>query len=256
MNLFVFDIETIPDVTTCRKQHNFEGLSDQEVVSAVTSLQRAQKGSDFMPLYLQRIVCISVVLRTPTSLKVWSLGEEDSTESALVERFFKGIEKYTPTLVTWNGSGFDLPVLHYRALLHGITAARYWEHGDTDTQFKYNNYLNRYHYRHLDLMDVLASYNARSFAPLDGIATMLGFPGKMGQSGAQVWPQFNAGKIKDVRNYCETDVLNTYLVYLRFQLVKGSVTPEAYQAELAFVRETLNAFDRDHFRAFVEKMPQ
>jgi predicted PolB exonuclease-like 3'-5' exonuclease len=254
MNVFVFDIETIPDVNTARKQNNFEMLSDEEVVSAITAQQRAQKGTDFLPLYMQRIVCISAVLRTPSRFMVWSLGDENSSEPELIERFFDGIEKYTPTLVSWNGSGFDLPVLHYRSLLHGISAPRYWENGETDSQFKYNNYLNRYHYRHLDLMDILASYNSRAYAPLDGIATLLDFPGKMGQSGSQVWPQFRDGKIQDIRNYCETDVLNTYLVYLRFQLLRGMFTKESFKKEVEFVKEALQDTEKAHLDEFVKRM--
>lgn len=254
MNVFIFDIETIPDVETARKQHDFAGLSDEEVVTAITTLQRSHKGNDFLPLYMQRIVCISVVLRTPSRFMVWSLGEENSTEADLIQRFFDGVDKYTPTLVSWNGCGFDLPVLHYRTLLHGISAPRYWENGETDSQFKYNNYLNRYHYRHLDLMDILASYNSRAYAPLDGIATLLGFPGKMGQSGSQVWPQFRDGKIKEIRHYCETDVLNTYLVYLRFQLVRGLLNKANYEKELEFVKQNLRDMEKEHLKAFLERM--
>ncbi len=81
-----------------------------------------------------------------------------STEKELIERFYDGIDRFTPNLVSWNG-GFDLPVLHYRALKHGVPGRRYWETGNEDTSFKWNNYLSRYHQRHLDLMDVLAMYN-------------------------------------------------------------------------------------------------
>ena len=88
-----------------------------------------------------------------------------------------------PDLVSWNGSGFDLPVLHYRCLRHGVRAARYWEHGDQDTGFRYNNYLSRFHWRHLDLMDVLCAYQARGRASLAAIASLLGLPGKLGFSG-------------------------------------------------------------------------
>ena len=71
-----------------------------------------------------------------------------------MKRFFDGIERYSPTLVSWNGGGFDLPVMHYRALINGVTAPRYWETGNDDASFRYNNYLGRYHWRHTDLMDV------------------------------------------------------------------------------------------------------
>ncbi|HRE31138.1 MAG TPA: 3'-5' exonuclease, partial [Candidatus Berkiella sp.] len=99
-----------------------------------------------------------------------------------------------------NGTGFDLPVLHYRALYHGVSASGYWDMGEQDSNFKYNNYLNRYHVRHLDLMDVLAAYQAKAYARLDDISKMLGFPGKMGIDGSEVLAYFNRGELKTIRD--------------------------------------------------------
>ena len=154
--------------------------------------------------------------------------------------------------MSWNGCGFDLPVIHYRALLHGVPAPRYWDTGEEDRDFKWNNYLSRYHSRHTDLMDVLAGYQPRANAPLDEIAGMLGFPGKMGMSGAKVWDEFLAGNLEGIRNYCETDVLNTYLVYLRFELIRGRLTAEAYEQELDLLRDTIAMEGKAHFEEFLE----
>ena len=134
--------------------------------------------------------------------------------------------------MSWNGGGFDLPVLHYRALKHGIQAPRYWEKGESDRDFKWNNYLARFHWRHVDLMDVLANFNNRAFAKLDEIAVMLGFPGKLGMSGAKVWDTYLEGGIKEIRDYCETDVLNTWLVYLRFEYMRGNLDDKDLQRGL------------------------
>ncbi len=252
MNLFVFDIETIPDVASGRRLHDFEGLSDADAGKAMLHMRLQQTGSEFLPLHLHRICAISVVMRHGDRVKVWSLGEKDADEAELVQRFFDGIDKFMPTLVSWNGGGFDLPVLHYRALLHGIQAPRYWDTGGADREFKWNNYLSRFHERHTDLMDVLAGYQPRACAKLDEVATMLGFPGKMGMSGAHVWDAFKAGEIDGIRNYCETDVLNTYLVYLRFQLIRGQLTEQDYASELELLRETLRQENRAHFSEFLE----
>ena len=214
--------------------------------------RRQETGHEFLRLHLHRIVAISVALRTRDSFKVWSLGDLDSPEAELVERFYNGIEKYTPTIVSWNGKGFDLPVLHYRALLHGIAASRYWETGDNDNSFRWNNYLSRYHARHTDLMDVLAGYEPRAFAPLDEIATMLGFPGKMGMSGARVWDEYQDGNLEGIRNYCETDVANTYLIYLRFEMIRGHITPAEYKQECQLVRDSLLSEQKPHLSAFVD----
>ncbi|WP_026185937.1 3'-5' exonuclease [Thioalkalivibrio thiocyanodenitrificans] len=250
--VMVFDIETVPDVEGGRRIHGFQGLSDEDTARALTQLRVQKTGSEFLALHLHRIVAISVVLATRDRLAVWSLGEEDAPEKELLARFFEGVERYTPTLVTWNGGGFDLPVIHYRALLHGISAPRYWDTGDDDREFRYNNYLSRYHWRHLDLMDVLAGFQMRANAPLDEVASLLGFPGKMGMSGAKVWDAYLAGDIRGIRNYCETDVLNTYLVYLRFEHLRGRLTEQALEEELARVRRMLAESPEAHLGAFLE----
>ena len=253
MNLFIFDIETIPDVDSGRRLYELDGIDDAGVAEAMFYKRRQETGgSDFLRLHLQRVCAISVVLRTPDRVRVWSLGEPDADERELVQRFYDGIDRFTPTLVSWNGSGFDLPVLHYRALLHGVQAPRYWDTGQDDRDFKWNNYISRYHERHTDLMDLLAAYQPRASAPLDDIASMLGFPGKMGMSGAKVWDAFQAGDVEGIRNYCETDVLNTYLVFQRFQLMRGRLTAKAYQKELDLLRKTLEEENRPHFNEFLD----
>jgi len=252
MNVLVFDIETIPDLDGGRRIYDLDGLSDKDTASALLNLRRQENGTEFLRLHLHRIVAISVVLRSTQGVKVWSLGDEDSSEKELIERFYDGIDRFTPNLVSWNGGGFDLPVLHYRALKHGVQARRYWETGNEDTSFKWNNYLSRYHQRHLDLMDQLALFNARANAPLDQIATLLGFPGKMGMSGGKVFDAFQEGNLKGIRDYCETDVLNTWLVYLRFQLMRGELDPTGYEQELTLLQDYLKAEGHPHFLGFLE----
>lgn len=232
-----FDIETVPDVAGIRVLHDLpQSLSDAEVAEFAFQKRRAQTGSDFLQLHLQRVVVISCCLRTRDKFLVWSLAEPSANEAQIIQRFFDGIEKYTPQVVSWNGGGFDLPVLHYRGLMHGIHAERYWDMGENDREFKYNNYISRYHSRHLDLMDLLAMYQPRASAPLDDLAKLCGFPGKLGMDGSAVWEAYLSGRIEAIRDYCETDVVNTYLVYLRFQKMRGALTAEAYAAECDVVR--------------------
>ena len=254
MTILVFDIETIPDLESGRKLFHLEELNDEDTAQAMFALRREKVGNDFLPHYLQKIVAISLVMAHGSQVKVWSLGDESTQEAELITRFFKGIDKHTPTLVSWNGSGFDLPVLHYRALYHGIEAKTYWEMGDNQQAFRWNNYLNRFHYRHLDLMDVLAAYQNKAFAPLDDIATMLGFPGKMGMSGAHVFEAYTAGKIAEIRNYCETDVLNTYCVYLKFELMRGVIKQHEYEDKLLTLKDMLQSENKPHLTDFLGRM--
>ena len=227
MNVLVFDIETIPDIESGRKLYKLNGLSDKETAEVMYTKRRQETGgNEFLRHYLHRVVAISVVLRTADKISVWSLGDPDSPEEEIIHRFYDGIERFSPMLVSWNGRGFDLPVLHYRALIHGISAPRYWETGDEDQSFRWNNYINRFHERHTDLMDVLSGFEGRAVAPLDQIAGVCGFPGKMGMSGDKVWDCFMEGDVGAIRNYCETDVLNTYLVFLRYELMRGRKSRE------------------------------
>jgi predicted PolB exonuclease-like 3'-5' exonuclease len=117
--------------------------------------------------------------------------------------------------------------------------------------FKWNNYISRYHQRHLDLMDLLAMYQPRANAPLDELAKLMGLPGKLGMDGSAVWGAWLAGRIDDIRDYCETDVVNTYLVYLRFQQMRGAMTADERKAEESFVREQLAGIDAPHWREFL-----
>ena len=111
-----------------------------------------------------------------------------------------------------------------------MQAPRYWELGENESGFRYNNYLSRFHWRHLDLMDVLSAWQGRSRASLNDIATLLGYPGKLGFGGDQVWDTWQKGGINTIRDYCETDVLNTYLIWLRFQFMRGQLASRAWQA--------------------------
>ena len=249
--ILVFDIETIPDVEGLRRVWNLGAdLSDQGVVDLVSQRRRQATGNDFMPTHLHRVVAISCVLRTDDDVRVWSLGGPEEGEAGIVARFFDGIERYKPQLVSWNGGGFDLPVLQYRALIHALPGCCYWDQGDNDRDFKFNNYLARYHARHTDLMDVLASYNQRLFAPLDDMAKLCGLPGKLGMDGSQVFAAYARGEIGAIRAYCETDVANTYLLYLRFQLIRGTLDRDGYEREVAAFRDWLGAQQAPHWKQF------
>jgi predicted PolB exonuclease-like 3'-5' exonuclease len=248
--ILVFDIETIPDCPGIRKIHELpDELPDRDVAEVAFQKRRVQSGgaSDFLPVHLQRVLVISCVLRNDDGLRIFSLGEPEVGEAAAIQRFFDGLNKYAPQLVTWNGRSFDLPVLVSRGLAHGVGAACFW---DTSDDNKYSNYINRFHDRHCDLMDVLSLYGGRG-APLDELARLSGFPGKLGVGGAAVWDSYLAGGLDAIRNYCEADTVNTYLLYLRFQLMRCAYTREQYDAELALLRGTLEKRPETHWREFL-----
>ncbi|MHC8441025.1 MAG: 3'-5' exonuclease [Candidatus Eutrophobiaceae bacterium] len=256
--VLVFDIETIPDTEIAGKRlYDMEGLPMKEAAELMLAAHRreSRRQGDFLNHCLHRIVAISVVLADPRkTVKVLSLGTPEDGEKTLIRDFFKGVEAYTPTLVSWNGSGFDLPVLHYRALLHGVVCARYWDNGSEG--FRWNNYTSRYHSRHTDLMDVLSAYTMGARTSLDKIAQILGFPGKMGLKGDQVWDLYQQGDIDAIRNYCETDVLNTYLVYLRYELIRGRLSSPDYTKTCDALADMLAQKEERHLQEFLRVWQQ
>ena len=258
--VLVFDIESIPDVEGLRTLRQMDpGLDDAGVYASEIAERKERGKGDFMPLYLQRVLVISLVFRNAEGLRIHSLVDRESggksQEGSVVQSFFKLIEKHEPQLVSWNGGGFDLPVLHYRGLRHGVCASKYWDLGDEDREYRYNNYIGRYHTRHLDLMDLLSMYQQRAAAPLDAMARLCGFPGKLGMDGGQVYPAYLEGRTEEIRRYCETDVMNTYLLYCRYQQMRGGFSEAEYASEIELVRATLAASEETHWREYLAAWP-
>ena len=253
----IFDIETVPDVAGLRAAWGLaDAGSDEIVVEQAYARRREKVGNDFLPHHLHRVVAISCVFRDAEGVRVRSLGAPADDETKLISDFYRLIERYTPQLVSWNGSGFDLPVLNYRAMVHAIAAPRFWDTGDRDRDFRYNNYLSRYHSRHLDLMDVLAMYTGRANAPLDEMARLCGFPGKLGMDGSKVWDTWRTGGIESIRNYCETDVANTWLLFCRYQRVSGHLSADEYEGEIALFRTVLSGLPGAHWQEYLAAWPE
>ncbi|HEX4926505.1 MAG TPA: 3'-5' exonuclease [Burkholderiales bacterium] len=250
--ILAFDIETVPDCPGIRRLHDLpEDLPDADVAEIAFQKRRLQThGGDFLPPHLQRVVVISCVLRNDDGLRVFSIGEPDAAEPQAIQRFFEGINRYVPQIVSWNGRNFDLPVLVARGLIHSVSAACFWDTGNDNKDFRWSNYINRFHDRHLDLMDMLSIYGGRG-SPLDEMARLAGFPGKLGVGGGAVWESYRRGELAAIRDYCEADCVNTYLLFLRFQLMRCVLTPEQYAQECATVRDYLERQAAPHWREFL-----
>jgi predicted PolB exonuclease-like 3'-5' exonuclease len=249
--VLAFDLETIPDCAGIRRLYDLPAdLPDVEVAEVAFQKRRTQAGNDFLPPHLQRIVVISCVLRDDDGIKLFSIGEPDAAEEVAIQRFFEGINRYVPQIVSWNGRNFDLPVLVARGLIHGVAAACFWDTGQDNKDFKWSNYINRFHDRHLDLMDVLSIYGGRG-APLDEISRLAGFPGKVGVGGNAIWETYRRGALASIRDYCEVDCTNTYLLFLRFQLMRGALTREQYARECGLLRAFVEKQNRPHWAEFL-----
>ncbi|MGC8507997.1 MAG: 3'-5' exonuclease [Thiomonas sp.] len=256
--IVAFDIETIPDPDALRAAGLADpGLDDHDTVLQALTRRLEKTGSDFLPVHCQKVLVISCTFRNHEGLKIHSFVDHGGQEGQVVQSFFRVIEKHAPQLVSWNGGGFDLPVLHYRGLVHAVVAPKYWDMGEDDREMKWNNYISRYHTRHLDLMDLLALYQPRANAPMDVLAKLCGFPGKLGMDGSKVYEAWRAGQTDDIRRYCETDVMNTYLLYCRYQLMRGGLSVNEYADEIQVVRETLGtlAAHEAHWQEYLAAWP-
>ena len=255
-DIVAFDIETVPDTEAGSRQHGLKDLSDKEIADAMFSqrLRETSGSTDFLKHHLHKVVAIAVVCRDTEGLSVQCIGDESSGEAEMLRQFFNMITA-KPTLVSWNGKGFDMPVLHYRCLLHGIDSKVYWDQGRYDEQFRWNNYLNRFHARHTDLMDVLSGYG-RGGLSLQDVSCLLSLPGKTLMDGSQVWPTWLDGGIGRIRDYCELDALLTYLVYLRYLLISGRIDSGKHDAETDNVKALLRDSGKEHHAEFMRLWEQ
>ena len=172
-----------------------------------------------------RIVAIGALL-LDAAYEVRRLGivSESKDEAGMLADFAKLLEERRPTVVTFNGRGFDMPVIATRCLRHGIPLRHYYR--ASDVRYRYNAE------GHLDLMDYIADFGAAKPARLDVIAKLCGMPGKVGIEGKDVGPLVHAGRIDEVRKYCLCDVVQTAGVFMRLQLVRGELTRETYLAAM------------------------
>ena len=239
MNVFAFSIKTVPDIDSCRRLYDLHGLSDEDVVKAVLHKRRQQADTEVLSHHLQKIVSISAILRHRDLFRVWSLGDVESNEEELLRRFYSGIDRYIPDLLSWNGNCFDFPVIHYRSLLYALNAGTYWSQGENNATI-----------RHVDLTQALGGFLSHEPAPLGEVAGLCGFPGRAGGSAIDICDNYLRANIQKLRDDGEIDALNTYLIYLRFLCNKGQLDIESYQHECQLVRDELQNSGAAHLQSF------
>ncbi len=250
----VLDIETVPDAELGRALYGLDGLDDGEVMRAMLHHYQQRTGLDFLPPIQHRVVAAAVVLRHNEHLRTIVMSEETAPESDMISRFFRGLRHYVPDLVTWNGAAFDLPVMNFRALRYEIQGQVYWETGAKDRSFRFNNYLSRFHWRHTDLMDALSGFQGRGRPSLREASALLGLPGKNLMDGSSVMDAYLDGRIGDIGRYCLEDALNTYLLYLHFQFLRGNLTQDNLDEEYGLLIDVLKASGESHLKDFAGKL--
>jgi len=227
--VIVWDLETIPDLRGFAAANGYDGKTDDEI--------RAALGDKFPKHIYHSIVCIGALVahRDDGSWQVDAIGAPhvgERSEKELITAFVDRIAELRPQLVTFNGSSFDLPVLRYRAMTHCVSALG----------LAARPYFNRYTDDATDLCDVLSSFSAPAKATLHELARVMGLPGKPdGIQGGEVERYYCEGRIKEVADYCESDVVNTYRVWLRYELFRGKLSRAEFQTSEANLAEFIKA---------------
>jgi predicted PolB exonuclease-like 3'-5' exonuclease len=229
-NIIVWDLETVPDLQGFAAANGLVGMTNDEI--------RESMGEKFPKHIYHSIVCIGALIahRAQGYWAIDAIGAPyvgERTEAQLISAFVDRIALLSPQLVTFNGNSFDLPVLRYRAMINKVPAPG----------LSLRPYFNRYTNDALDLCDLLSSFSPNSKATLNELSRIMGLPGKPeGIAGGEVERYVREGRIKEVANYCETDVVNTYRIWLRYELFRGSLA----EAELLVSEQTLSEYIERH----------
>lgn len=258
--VLVFDIETVVDTQMAGRLlgTDFPVESDGRAAVERYHLEQSEGRSSFPKPPFHRVVAIAVLIADPAAegpqepfpsirmLESRSLALVD--EAGLIRWFFETFEREQPTLVSFNGRGFDLPVLKYRAMVHGIQSRLLH-----DTSNKWENYGSRYAPDwHCDVLEGLTDFGASPRIRLDEVCAALGLPGKLGVDGSQVAGLYDQGRFAEIAAYCETDVRSTFIVYLRLLHHRARLGDKGSTAALDQVLEMLRsrASDAPHLRTF------
>jgi len=237
----VFDIETIPDSDLIRKTLHVEG-SDVEVSNIAMGEQEAKSGSSFLALPYHRIVAISAVIADDFGVFKKVSSMDGQSEEEMLRDFLKFLDTHNPKLISFNGRSFDVPLLMIRAMKYNLTCSAYFEVENRELgKSKWDNYRYRFSDKfHIDLMDHISEFGATRGLKLDVLCSLVGAPGKFDVKGDEVMELFYNGELKKIKEYCESDVLNTYWLYLKYELLKGNLIIEDFKRSLDIMGEKLD----------------
>ena len=249
--LMSFDLETVPDLELIRSKYpKYEKYSD---IDAVYDL-RASYNNDFLPAIYHKILSISVTYFDASiqsdkllkaSMAVSTFDGVDEKEK--IKKFISFFDSQSPTLMGWNSKGFDVQVLNYRMLKYMIVSNIL---NRNEGEYKYDNYTNRYHNRHIDLMDKIGCFSGRANANLETICISLGLPGKFSFNRDQLFEDWLEGKYKEIDEYCETDTLNVMIIYTKWLYVTGMINSAVYVQLEMFIRRELKNSGKAHLIEF------
>ena len=237
----IFDIESVADGALVAKvRYPGESLSSEQAIARYREELLEQRGTDFIPYTFQMPVSVVVakVSGAFELLDLIALDEPEWRPHIITEHFWRGWQRYQrPTLVSFNGRTFDMPLMELAAFRFGLRIPSWFETKARTYEQPRNRYNSRYH---LDLHDLLTNYGASRFnGGLNLAANLLGKPGKIDVQGDMVQDLFDQGKLAEINNYCRCDVLDTYFVFLRSMVLLGDLDLEGEQRIVAQTRTWL-----------------
>lgn len=253
----VFDTESVADGELVAKlRYPGEKLKPKEAVDRYRAELMAKHDSDFIPYTFQLPIAVAVakVANDFRLIDVVALDEPKYRAHVLTEHFWRGWEKYgRPTLVSFNGRTFDVPLLELAAFRFGLAIPTWFA-----LQAKsFEQPRNRFNLdAHIDLQELLTNFGSSRFTGgLNLASNLLGKPGKMDVQGDMVQDMFNAGRLQEINDYCRCDVLDTYFVFLRSRVVLGQLSLDEEQGIVAETKTWLmkRAKDSAAFNAYLER---
>lgn len=238
----IFDIETVADgeLIAASKYPTEPAMTPIEAIARFQEELVEQSGKTFVP-YTYQIPAAIVIAKLDKNydlIDLVSLDEPEFRPHVMTEHFWRGWESYgRPQWITFNGRGFDLPVMELAAFRYGLSVPN-WFKNDSNS---YSQPRNRFNVTsHFDLQEFITNSGATWFrGGLDLLARMLGKPGKMDVKGEQVQEMFNEGRMTEISDYCRCDVLDTYFVFLRTMVMLGRIDRQRESEIVAKAHEWL-----------------
>jgi predicted PolB exonuclease-like 3'-5' exonuclease len=214
MSILTYSLITLPDFATGSKLHDLQGLDNKGTAKALFHLQAQKTDSECLPSYLQQIIAISILLIDDTGEQQRTTLKSDP-EVELLNTFFDIIESYKPIIVTWNGEFFNSEVISYRSIKHSIQISPHYENKEN----------------HFDLNNAMVSSSEKT--PLEDVATLLGLEAKENQDSRAICERYLANGLDDLCTYSESNVMNTYHIYCRYQRSHGKIDEKTYTTLIA-----------------------
>ena len=253
--LCIFDCESVPDVNLLKEVHGYLG-NEEEVCKLAFEEQKRNTNSTFLPLIFHKIVSISALIcdEFGSFIKIGNYGQkfQNRDEKLIIKEFLDYLNKNNPKLVSFNGRAFDLPLIMLRAMQYNLSALAYFEIDNKDlNKSKWDNYRQRYSENfHIDLSDSISSFGLARNIRLDLVCKMLRLPGKFDIHGDDVWRLFYCeNNLNRIDTYCQSDVLNTYWLFLKYSLLQAQITIDDYKKLLNLLFDKIPQ-DREYSEIF------